>query len=184
MTELTKAQREELELIVRCQPDLLLSYLGRKTSFDCKLVERVFDLAKEQASSIIAAHPTEKTGADATANLSTETVDKPVQSMTAAARDVLAERTRQVEVEGFNSTHDAMNRPGTLAMASASYAVAASYASAGLFPMPKGKPPTSWPWDATWWKPGDARRSLVKAGALILAEIERIDRAARTGGKE
>jgi hypothetical protein len=42
-------------------------------------------------------------------------------------------------------------------------------------------PPT---WGAEWWKPTGAhddlnarRRDLVKAGALVIAEIERIDRA-------
>lgn len=99
------------------------------------------------------------------------------QRMSDAARDVLAERARQFSEEGFALDHDDQHEPGTLAMAAASYAVAASYASANLFPMPKGKPPTSWPWDKKWWKPGDARRDLIKAGALILAEIERIDRA-------
>lgn len=34
-----------------------------------------------------------------------------------------------------------------------------------------------WPWDESWWKPTNRRRDLVKAGALILAEIERLDRA-------
>lgn len=97
--------------------------------------------------------------------------------MSDAARDILAERARQFSEEGFALDHDDQHEPGTLAMAAASYAVAASYASANLFPMPKGKPPTSWPWDKKWWKPGDARRDLIKAGALILAEIERIDRA-------
>lgn len=29
-----------------------------------------------------------------------------------------------------------------------------------------------------WWKPKDRRRNLVKAGALIVAEIERLDRLA------
>lgn len=36
----------------------------------------------------------------------------------------------------------------------------------------------AWPWADDWYKPGDARRNLVKAGALIVAEIERLDRAA------
>ena len=37
-------------------------------------------------------------------------------------------------------------------------------------------------WPYQWeFKPADRRRELVKAGALILAEIERIDRAAATG---
>lgn len=33
-----------------------------------------------------------------------------------------------------------------------------------------------WPWDERWWKPEGGRRDLVKAGALIIAEIERLDR--------
>jgi len=35
-----------------------------------------------------------------------------------------------------------------------------------------------WTWERAWWKPTTRRRDLVKAGALILAEIERLDRAA------
>jgi hypothetical protein len=38
--------------------------------------------------------------------------------------------------------------------------------------------PKMWPWARQWWKPTGARRDLVKAAALLLAEIERIDRAA------
>jgi hypothetical protein len=37
---------------------------------------------------------------------------------------------------------------------------------------------TTWPWAPEWWKPTHGRRDLVKAGALILAELERLDRAA------
>jgi hypothetical protein len=35
-----------------------------------------------------------------------------------------------------------------------------------------------WPWSREWWQPKDRRRDLVRAGALIVAEIERLDRAA------
>lgn len=38
--------------------------------------------------------------------------------------------------------------------------------------------PADRPWPDEWWKPAGPRRNLVKAGALILAEIERLDRAA------
>lgn len=35
--------------------------------------------------------------------------------------------------------------------------------------------PKDWPWDPKWWKPSENRiRDLVKAGALICAEIDRI----------
>ena len=38
--------------------------------------------------------------------------------------------------------------------------------------------PDEWPWNITWWKPStDPVRNLTKAGALIAAEIERIQRA-------
>lgn len=37
--------------------------------------------------------------------------------------------------------------------------------------------PCIWPWAKAWWKPRDARSNYVRAGALILAEIERLDRA-------
>jgi hypothetical protein len=37
---------------------------------------------------------------------------------------------------------------------------------------------SQWPggWDWSWFKPTTPRRDLVKAGALIVAEIERLDR--------
>lgn len=32
-----------------------------------------------------------------------------------------------------------------------------------------------WPWDAKWWKPSDDPiKNLVKSGALIAAEIDRL----------
>lgn len=36
--------------------------------------------------------------------------------------------------------------------------------------------PLRWPWDDVWWKPTpeDRMRELVKAGALIAAEIDRL----------
>jgi hypothetical protein len=34
-----------------------------------------------------------------------------------------------------------------------------------------------WPWDEKWWKPStNPIRNLVKAGALIAAEIDRLQR--------
>lgn len=96
---------------------------------------------------------------------------------TEATVDVLAERQRQKEVEGWTPEHDDEHNNGQLAVAAACYAVENSQRLAA-------KPPLSWPWDAHWWKPKGNRRNLIKAGALILAEIERLDRAdlAKTGG--
>lgn len=80
-----------------------------------------------------------------------------------ASVDVLEERDRQKSVEGWSPEHDDQHIDHELSRAAASYAIGnIAY----------------WPWSLTWWKPADRRRNLVKAGALIIAEIERIDRAA------
>jgi hypothetical protein len=35
--------------------------------------------------------------------------------------------------------------------------------------------PANWPWEGEWWKPStDPVRNLVKAGALIASEIDRL----------
>ena len=92
---------------------------------------------------------------------------------TQAAQDVLAERRRQIEAEGWRPEHDDLHDDNEMAAAAACYAVA------GCNPDPfKVNPPAMWPWDWAFWKPASQRRNLVKAGALILAEIERLDRAA------
>lgn len=91
--------------------------------------------------------------------------------MSRATDDVLAERERQILDEGWTHEHDADHVSGELADAAACYAMNASGAIE-----PPGSMPQIWPWDRQWWKPGEPRRDLVKAGALILAEIERLDR--------
>jgi hypothetical protein len=37
--------------------------------------------------------------------------------------------------------------------------------------------PLAWSWTAMSWRPRSQPRNLVKAGALILAEVDRLDRA-------
>lgn len=98
-----------------------------------------------------------------------------VARLTNAARDVLAERQRQVEVEGWTPEHDDKHSAFEMASAAAYYAASPAARLKGRFPKMPG---FGWPWAARWWKPTDNRRDLVKAGALILAEIERIDRGA------
>ncbi|HBW9954638.1 TPA: hypothetical protein MFX73_04400 [Klebsiella pneumoniae] len=94
------------------------------------------------------------------------------RTVTAAAAAVLAERKRQVAAEGWTPGHDDEYEHGELADAAGCYAL-----SSELFDC-AGEPPRPWPWPDEWWKPTNRRRDLVKAGALILAEIERLDRAA------
>ncbi len=89
-------------------------------------------------------------------------------SLNRAARDVIAERQRQVSAEGYSLYRDDRYVNGELAEAGAVYASLA------------GKPTarsTAWPWKQETCKPSADRRSdMVKAAALLLAEIERLDR--------
>ena len=93
-----------------------------------------------------------------------------------AWRDVLGERQRQMSVECWTPGHDDEHRRGELALAAAAYCVH------GLDVPVSG--PDLWPWAYEWWKPKGRRSNLVRSAALLLAEIERLDRAeiARRGG--
>lgn len=102
-----------------------------------------------------------------------QTAPQPVSS---ALADVVAERRRQIAVEGWTPEHDDEHSNGEMALA------AACYARHAIVPPALSDVPATWPWGASWWKPGDPRRMLVKAAALILAEIDRLDRAAARGG--
>ncbi len=96
------------------------------------------------------------------------------QVSTRAEYDVLIERTRQVEREGYSSEHDDAHSRCELALAALSYVQAASCAQRDI--ADSLPPPSYWPWAEECWKPRDPRRNLVRAAALILAEIERVDR--------
>lgn len=90
-------------------------------------------------------------------------------------RDVLSERERQVSQEGWTPEHDDEHEAGDLCLAGACYAMHTTMMFEGN---QQSAVPSPWPFEASWWKPKDERRNLVRAAALILAEIERIDRAA------
>lgn len=97
-----------------------------------------------------------------------------------AAIDVLDERRRQIEAEGYGPEHDDEHVNDEIAALACFYAM----------------PPGAREWDTSstgyglrlgdailphGWasiEDGDRRSELVKAGALILAEIERMDRSA------
>lgn len=121
------------------------------------------------------------------------------QRFTPAAIDVLLERLRQVEKEGWTPEHDDEHDSGELAAAGAAYALhAADHLHAHSQGDGGNEAPIFWPWqdgvcgrgegpektEPAWWKPGTPRRDLVKAGALILAEIERLDRASKSSQQE
>lgn len=93
-----------------------------------------------------------------------------VRQQTPAVCDVIAERFRQQSVEGWTLEHDDQYGKSQLLWASSCYLLNTI--------QPFNRIPMDWPWDSSWWKPTNPRRDLVKACALIIAEIERRDRAA------
>ena len=107
---------------------------------------------------------------------------------TAALHDVIAERERQKAEEGWTLEHDDKHDCEEMRFAAACYCLGATeleiefaYGSpnrGGTLNTVRGHASRGlWPWDREWWKPHKTRRNLVKAAALLLAEIERIDRA-------
>ncbi|BAP20766.1 hypothetical protein AAIH49_09255 [Pseudomonas aeruginosa] len=96
----------------------------------------------------------------------------PGKEVPQAWLDVQAERRRQITAEGWTPEHDDLYCAAELPRAAAAYILNGANDEA----------PAIWSFSAKWWKPRDARSNYVRAGALILAEIERLDRAAP--GKE
>lgn len=95
-----------------------------------------------------------------------------------AVDDIVAERQRQISAEGWTPEHDDEHDKGEMARAAACYAYEATRTEHQRS-LDDGFAPPMWPWAERWWKPTDRRRDLVKAAALIIAEIERLDRAAK-----
>lgn len=90
--------------------------------------------------------------------------------------EIAAERKRQIEQEGWTPEHDDEHKYFEMARAAVCYAF-------GAYQSIITKKPALheyWPkeWDKAWWKPTTPRRDLIKAAALIVAEIERLDRMA------
>ncbi|HRN83262.1 MAG TPA: hypothetical protein PK857_00460 [Hyphomicrobium sp.] len=106
----------------------------------------------------------------------------------AVADELLRERKRQVVVEGNSRAGDDGYVRGELVKAGICYLTNALVWVQMLHDgMSKdvlnrksetAGPPSLWPWAHKWWKPKGPRENLVRAGALIIAEIERLDRAA------
>lgn len=89
----------------------------------------------------------------------------------AVLASIAFERERQKTSEGWTEEHDDAHESGELGMAAACYA-----ASERILVNRYPKPGDAWPWPKEWDKRAkhDRRRQLVIAGALIVAEIERI----------
>lgn len=82
---------------------------------------------------------------------------------------IAAERERQVSQEGWTAEHDDAHDRCELVEAAICYADSSMTVDTSV--------PLRWPFDEEWWKPSpDPIRNLVKAAALIAAEIDRLKR--------
>lgn len=99
-------------------------------------------------------------------------------SMKTGAKLIAEERARQISVEGWTPEHDDKHRRRQLAVAAESYLATHSSPDVCVPRCPQlAAPCWNWPWAKKWWKPSpDPVRNLVKAGALIAAEIDRLQR--------
>lgn len=98
-----------------------------------------------------------------------------------AITDVLAERQRQITSEGWTLEHDDQHDDKELALVAALYATPTplflreELENGTIFADP-------WPetWESEWDRRTDfpERRRLIVAAALLIAEIERLDRQA------
>lgn len=93
-----------------------------------------------------------------------------------AAADIVTERQRQITVEGWTPEHDDEHTLGELVQAAADLCV---YGTDFRVVDLDGDSMVGW--GLTEAHRDNRRRQLVIAGALILAEIERLDRAAVKG---
>jgi hypothetical protein len=89
---------------------------------------------------------------------------------------IATERRRQIDVEGWTPEHDDIHCGAEMSEAAAGYAHTANLQLHGYRNLARDVP-YLWPWDEKWWKPSpNPICNLVKAGALIAAEIDRLQR--------
>lgn len=91
--------------------------------------------------------------------------------------EVKQERLRQINKEGYTQSVDDNGEPGRLAAAGACYAIRSAFElSQGSGSVLDGKVPIWWPFDPSSWKPKDVRSNLIRAMALLSAELEKMQR--------
>lgn len=92
---------------------------------------------------------------------------------------IALERTRQISEEGWTPEHDDMHEAGEMAQAAGLYAFYAHSDEAVAHAVSLRRSflcPPGWPFAPEWWKPKDRISNLIRAGALIAAEIDRLHR--------
>lgn len=98
-----------------------------------------------------------------------------------ALLDVIKERNRQVNVEEHTHANDDQYQSNELIRGSHSYVghvIARSWTYSESTPekYQSEEPSEFWPWPDETWKPKSPREDLIRATALLLAELERMDR--------
>ena len=90
-----------------------------------------------------------------------------------AMEAIEAERQRQIDEEGWTSEHDDTHSDREMLRAAIIYTWHGTDHEAPLRP---NDAPLGWPWETQWWKPKDRYNNLIRAGALCLAEKDRLRR--------
>lgn len=121
-------------------------------------------------------------GLETLAKLNREAIADAIPTLSEGVKVIAAERKRQIDIERFTPIMDDHQTSSQLANAAACYAMPSivrhlRVGDSSLFEH-------LWPFDMVWWKPSPARRirELAKAGALIAAEIERLQRIEAKSG--
>lgn len=115
--------------------------------------------------------------------LQPEKADKPVEGeenkgMTAKEL-IQRERQRQIDQEGWSKEHDDKHTKCELKAAGDcyyEYAMNNDYEDKVI--------PRWWPWQKKWWKPKNQVQDFMKAGALYIAEMERLERSGGLVGQQ
>lgn len=101
------------------------------------------------------------------------------------AMEICRERERQMQGEGYDTLHDDEHTNGEIANAAAHYAATKTPFFVQNDSTQRPEYVRAWPWAKEFDKKNKPthprRKQLIIAAALILAEIERIDRATKGG---
>lgn len=90
---------------------------------------------------------------------------------------IASERVRQIEKEGWTPDHDDALADYGLTKAALCYAHTATLPVAPAVETVLDFLRKYWPWTTGWWKPSlNRKRNIEKAGALLAAEWDRLDR--------
>lgn len=91
--------------------------------------------------------------------------------------EILKERGKQAK-KGYTASSDDRHTENELPQAAIAYALNAALPAASV------QVPYFWPWDVAAFRPEGRRADMIKAAALLVAEIQRMDRAvaAKTSG--